>query len=75
MTERCPTYIRVFKEVKMRSNFKVRVEDPNIGIVFEKTFFVRTENLAKCRMCQWLMKNNVDFGDMIFSVTEVKDNA
>lgn len=55
----------------MRKNFKVRVEDNNIGIVFEKTFHVRTANIACCRMCQWLMKNNVDFGEMTFTVKEV----
>lgn len=58
----------------MRSYFKVRVEDENCGIVFEKTFFVRTANLAKCRMCQWLMRNNVEFGDMKFTVTEVPND-
>ena len=55
----------------MRSNFKVRVEDKNTGVVFEKTFHVRTANIAQCRMCQWLMKNNVIFGEMTFTVKEV----
>ena len=67
-------YPGVLKEAKMRKNFKVRVEDKNIGIVFEKTFYVRTANIARCRMCQWLRKNNVDFGEMTFTVKE-EDNA
>ena len=55
----------------MRSNFNVRVEDENTGIIFEKTFHVRTAAIAGARMCQWLMKNNVQFGHMTFTITEV----
>lgn len=54
----------------MKNQFKVRVTDDNTGIVFEKTFTVRTDAIAGARMCQWLMRNNVLFGDMKFIITE-----
>ncbi len=58
----------------MKNRFNVRVTDENTGVVFEKTFTVRTAAIAGARMCQWLMKNNVLFGNMKFTITEVSND-
>lgn len=53
-----------------KNRFKVRVTDEDTGVVFEKTFTVRTAAIAGARMCQWLIKNNISFGNMKFTIME-----